>query len=207
MDNTLVKGDVNEIQCLLDFQKRGFYCSLPFSGSCKYDLIADIGGKLIRIQCKSSTFHEDEGTLHMSATRQTTNTKETVRYKYSEEEIDYFYTSWNGYGFLIPVNEVSTTKYLRVKTPKNGIQETMSIASDYLIDSVIFSIQNNQPIQKYVDNRFISFDEQTKKEKLWTTKELSSKYNEGQLRYIKENIKKGKKAYNLIWKYKEFPEL
>ena len=143
MDNTLIRGDVNELQCILDFQKRGYYCSIPFSGSCRYDVIADIDGKLCRIQCKSSTYNREEGTLKFSATRQTTNTKQTIRYTYSEEEIDYFYTSWENYGFLIPVSEVSTSKYLRVASPKQGIQETMSIAADYLIDNVIIAIKNN----------------------------------------------------------------
>lgn len=49
MDSTLIRGDVNELQCILDFQKRGYYCSIPFSGSCRYDVIADIDGKLCRI--------------------------------------------------------------------------------------------------------------------------------------------------------------
>ena len=50
MDNTLIRGDVNELQCILDFQKRGYYCSIPFSGSCRYDLIVDINDKLYKIQ-------------------------------------------------------------------------------------------------------------------------------------------------------------
>jgi hypothetical protein len=64
----------------------------------------------------------------------------------TKDEVDYFYTSWNNYGFLIPINEVSTEKYLRVKPPKTGIQSTMSIASDYLIDNVIEAIKTQTPI-------------------------------------------------------------
>lgn len=146
MNETLIRGDINELQCILDFQKRGYYCSIPFSGSCRYDLIVDIDDKLYKIQCKSSAYSEDEGVLKMSATRSTTNTQKTVRYTYSKDEVDYFYTSWNNYGFLIPINEVSTEKYLRVKPPKTGIQSTMSIASDYLIDNVIEAIKTQTPI-------------------------------------------------------------
>lgn len=206
MDNTLIRGDVNELQCILDFQKRGYYCSIPFSGSCRYDVIVDIDGKLCRIQCKSSTYSEEEGNLKFSATRQTTNTKQTIRYTYSEEEIDYFYTSWKNYGFLIPVSEVSTSKYLRVAPPKQGIQETMSIAADYLIDNVIIAIKNNAPIQKYRDNRIISIEENGE-EYLWSTAELQQIYTERQIRYIKEKIMKKEIAYNKKWKYKEFPTL
>ena len=206
MDETLIRGDVNELRCILDFQKRGYYCSIPFSGSCRYDLITDINGKLIRIQCKSSAYSKDGGVLKMGATRTTTNTQRTVAYTYSKEEIDYFYTSWKDYGFLIPVEEVSTEKYLRVAPPKNGVQATMSIAADYLIDNVLDSIINNKEIQKYVNNRFISWSD-TEKEKLWTQSELLAQFSDRQIKYIKECIQKRKMAYNYYWKYKEFPTL
>ena len=180
MDNALIRGDINELQCILDFQKRGYYCSIPFSGSCRYDLIVDINDKLYKIQCKASS--------------------------YSEKEVDYFYTSWKEYGFLIPINEVSTGKCLRIKPPKNGIQSTMSIASDYLIDNVIQSIITQTPIKKYSDNRFISYSD-LEEEKLWTAEELKQKFDDRQIRYIKESISKNKMAYNYYWKYKEFPVL
>ena len=206
MDNTLIRGDINELQCILDFQKRGYYCSIPFSGSCRYDLIVDINDKLYKIQCKASSYSEDEGVLKMSATRSTTNTQRTIKYTYSENEVDYFYTSWKEYGFLIPINEVSTEKYLRVKPPKNGIQSTMSIASDYLMDNVIQSITAQTPIKKYFNNRFISYSD-LEKEKLWTEEELKQQFDDRQIRYIKESISKNKMAYNYYWKYKEFPVL
>ena len=206
MDNTLIRGDINELQCTLDFQKRGYYCSIPFSGSCRYDLIVDINDKLYKIQCKASSYSEDEGVLKMSATRSTTNTQRTIKYTYSENEVDYFYTSWKEYGFLIPINEVSTEKYLRVKPPKNGIQSTMSIASDYLMDNVIQSIITQTPIKKYFNNRFISYSD-LEEEKLWTEEELKQQFDDRQIRYIKESISKNKMAYNYYWKYKEFPVL
>lgn len=206
MNNTLIRGDTNELQCILDFQKRGYYCSIPFSGSCRYDVIVDINDHLYRIQCKSSSYHEEDGTLRMSATRNTTNTQRTITYSYTDKEIDFFYTSWKEYGFLIPVNEVSTCKYLRVDMPKNGIQETMSIAADYLIDNVIDSILKDKEISRYKDNRFISWGDDGI-EHLWSKKELNSKYSDRQIRYIKECIGNNKMAYQLNWKYKEFPKL
>ena len=206
MDNNLIRGDINELQCILDFQKRGYYCSIPFSKSCRYDLIVDINNKLFKIQCKASSYHSDDGTLVMSATRSTTNTKETISYSYSKEEIDYFYTSWKQYGFLIPVEEAQTKKYLRVNIPKQGIQSTMSIASDYLIDNVLESIIQNKPLKRYMDNRIISINEK-KEEKLWTTQELLEVYNERQIRYIKEKIMGKGIAFGLEWRYKEFPVL
>jgi len=205
MDTTLIRGDVNELQCILDFQKRGYYCSIPFSGSCRYDVVVDINNYLYRIQCKSCVYKEEAGVLLMNTTHQTTNTTRTIRYMYTVDEIDYFYTNWNNYSFLIPVNEASTSKTLRVKEPQQGIQETMSLAHDYLIDNVLESILNKTPIKKYKDNRIISI--QNGIEKLWTTEELNNHYNERQIRYIKECITKDGMAYQIRWKYKEFPVL
>lgn len=206
MDKNLIRGDINELQCILDFQKRGYYCSIPFSGSCRYDLVVDINNKLFKIQCKASSYHPEDGTLRMGTKRSTTNTKKTTTYSYSKEEVDYFYTSWKQYGFLIPIEETSTEKYLRVDVPKQGIQSTMSIASDYLIDNVLESIIKNESLKRYIDNRIISINEKNE-EKLWTTQELLKNYNERQIRYIKEKIMKKETAYGLKWRYKEFPVL
>ena len=82
----------------------------------------------------------------------------------------------------------------------------MSIASDYLIDNVIQSIITQTPIKKYSDNRFISYSD-LEEEKLWTAEELKQKFDDRQMRYIKESISKNKMAYNYYWKYKEFPVL
>lgn len=206
MDSTLIKGDTTELQCILAFQSRGYYCSIPFSGSCKYDLIVDINNKLFKIQCKSSVFHAETGTLTFNTSRTTTNTKETVRYSYSKDEVDYFYTYWNNYHFLIPIQDTSTTsKTLRILEPLQGIQSQMSIAADYLIDNIIESIKNNRPIEKYCENCIQSKEEDGIK--TWTQQELSNLFNERQIRYIKECAVKKKMGYNKYWMFKEFPVL
>lgn len=205
MDNSLIRGDTVELQCILAFQQRGFYCSIPFSGSCKYDVVVDINDKLYKIQCKSGTFHEDEGTLCISTTRQTTNTKRTVSYLYLPNEVDYFYTNWKDYHFLIPISEASTSKNLRLKEPRNGIQQSMSIADDYLLDKAIDSIKNNKPLSRFYDNYFIRIDKNGKQELMG--KEEMSIYTDRQIRYIRECISKEKMGYNYYWKYKEFPTL
>lgn len=207
-DKTLIAGDVNEIKCILAFEERGYYTSIPFSGSSRYDVIADIEGKLIRIQCKSSHFYKgDESCIIFDATRSTTNTQKTVRYQYTKEEIDYFYTHFNGYDFLIPVEETSTSKILRFQLPKNNQVEQINVASDYLLDNVLNSIINETPIKRYIDSYIISTDLNTGEIKEWSYEELLKNYSERQFRYIKEAINMEKNAYNKKWIRKEFPTL
>lgn len=207
-DKTLIIGDVNELKCILAFEERGYYTSTPFSGSCRYDVIADINGKLIRIQCKASHYYDEEETsIEFKTTRSTTNTQKTSRYQYTKEEIDYFYTHFNGYDFLVPVEECSTVKLLRLKSPKNNQLEQINIAKDYLLDNVLDSIINETPIQRFIDNYIISIDLETNEMKEWGINDLRQEYNSRQIQYIKEAISMGKNAYNKKWIQKEFPIL
>ena len=205
-DKTLIAGDVNELKCILAFEQRGYYTSIPFSGSCRYDVIADIEGKLLRIQCKSSHYYQgDTSCIAFDGTRSTTNTRKTTRYKYSKEEIDYFYTHFNNYDFLIPVEEVSTIKILRLIEPQNNQIEQINVASDYLLDNVLFSIINGTPIQRFADSYIISKENGVITE--WSMEQLKKQYNERQIRYIREAINMNKTAYNKEWSQKEFPSL
>lgn len=207
-DVTLIAGDVNELNCILAFEKRGYYTSIPFSASCRYDVIVDIEGQLLKIQCKSSHFYQgDETCIELNTTRSTTNTQSTKRYTYSKDEIDYFYTNFKGYDFLIPVEETSTSKILRLQAPKNNQFEQVNIATDYLLDNVLESIKNKIPIKRYVDSCYISEDIETKEIKHWGVQELKDIYNDRQIRYIKEVIRMNKTAYGKKWIQKEFPVL
>ena len=207
-DKTLTSGDVTELKCILAFEERGYYTSIPFSGSCRYDVVVDVEGKLLRIQCKTSHYYkEDKTSFEFSTVRSTTNTQKTTKYKYSKDEIDYFYTHFNGYDFLIPVEETSHNKILRLLPPKNGQIEQINIAQDYLLDNVLASIKNETPIKRFIDNCIVSIDVTTKERKEWGIKELKNYYNDRQIQYIKEAIHMKKKAYNKEWTMKEFPKL
>ena len=204
MYETQIKGDTNELRCILDFQKRGFYCSLPFSGSCVYDMIVDINDKLYKIQCKSSAYRN--GSLTVNLQRQTTNTKETVKYCYKTSEVNYFYTSYNNFSFLVPNTGKYTTLYLRVDKPKSAFLDTINVASDYLFDNVIDSILNEKKINKFIDRRIQSIDD-FGNIKVWTREELHKTYSSKQIYYIKDCIAKQKRAYGLKWVALEFPDI
>lgn len=158
MDYTQSIGNINELQCLMSFISLGYECSIPYGNGAKYDFIVDINGELKRVQCKKShysNFHKeiDYNSFTFDATSSTTNTKKTVRHKYSEEQIDYFATYFNGNTYIIPVSECSTSKTLRFSPPKNG-QKTYNKAEDYLINK--FFEENEQLIssREAYNNRF-----------------------------------------------------
>lgn len=100
--------DVNLYGCLAEFKiaaellKRGYQVSRPLADSSVYDLIADINGKLIKIQVKSTSKKPYENTtgvrIHVTRHR-----------KYSTSEVDY-YALWIDYydGFFFIKNKNQT---------------------------------------------------------------------------------------------------
>ena len=203
MYDTLLKGDTTELKCLLDFQSRGYYCSVPFSGSCIYDVIVDINGKLKRIQCKTSRYYN--GTLIMNCCRQTTNTIETRRYKYKKEDFDYYYTYYNDYGFLFPNNGNLTAVQMRIDAPNSAFQDTINVGADYLLDNVLYSIIHDIPIRKYIDRRIYSICEG--QIKYWSREDLHNLYTDKQIQYIKSCVAKNKKAYGMYWYTLDYPNI
>ena len=55
IDITQQKGTMTELHCILDLTNLGIRCLKPVDESSKYDVVADIEGKFIRIQCKTAS--------------------------------------------------------------------------------------------------------------------------------------------------------
>lgn len=54
MDETLQKGMITELKCMEKLISMGYYISIPYGNSNKYDLILDYNNKLYRIQIKTA---------------------------------------------------------------------------------------------------------------------------------------------------------
>lgn len=137
MDSTQAIGDVNELLCLADFIKRGYVCSIPYGNSAKYDFVVQKEDKFYKIQCKASHMLNDHGRTNenaftFSTVRQTTNTKETKRYKYTKDEVDFFATNYCGKTYIIPLEHCSSSKTLWLIDPPHN---TCNKSQDYLIDN------------------------------------------------------------------------
>lgn len=114
-DNT-IKGILTELRCQQDFIREGILVSQPITQDSKYDYIADIDNKLIRIQCKSSTMSADNSYISMKT--RSTNIRSGKDTFYSKEDIDYFYTCYEDKSYLIPV-EVSGHGETRLRFTSN----------------------------------------------------------------------------------------
>lgn len=144
MNYTQSIGNIVELQCMAKFMELGYEVSIPYGNGAKYDFIADINGKMLRIQCKScsnprSSTNDvlyDTDAIQINTITTTTNTRKTIRHSYTSDQIDYFATIYNHQVYLIPVEECSTHKTLRFAPPKNNNQN-YNKAEDYEIEKII----------------------------------------------------------------------
>ena len=145
LDITQQKGKLTELHCIMDLTKLGIRCLTPVDENSKYDVVADINGRFIRIQCKTSSWATDtaeENVAFMIYTcNQTTNTKSTTRHKYSKNDIDYFYTWFKDQGYLVSIEEASGVTFRwRYEYPRNGQKQGIHIADEYKIEEVLKAI-------------------------------------------------------------------
>ena len=145
LDITQQKGLAIELHCLQDMTAFGYQCLTPIGDSCRYDVAVDLGDRIIRIQCKSAHWSldtkEPNVAFQFNAARQTTNTKKTIRYKYDSNEIDYFYTWFEGQGYLIPIGKVTGTTFrMRYEYPSSGQREGIHIAKNYTVEKELMRL-------------------------------------------------------------------
>lgn len=145
LDITQQKGTATELHCILDLTNLGIRCLKPIDDSSKYDVVADLGDCFIRIQCKTASWAtntaQENVAFAIATCCQTTNTKATTRYKYSESEIDYFYTWFEGQGYLVSIQEATGVTFRwRYEYPSNNQKQGIHIANDYKIEEVLKTI-------------------------------------------------------------------
>lgn len=124
------KGNLTELQCLTAFIAEGCGVSIPYGDNSKYDFIADVNGKLLKIQVKTSSL-KDDGAIKFSCRTTHVNCAGVKNERYGVDEIDFFATYWNNQCYLIPVAECSVEKTLRFVPPKNGQTKGISFANEY----------------------------------------------------------------------------
>lgn len=141
--NSKQLGNLTELQCITRFYELGFSVSVPYGDSEKYDMILDVNGKLYRLQCKHANLHFTEANeldyITIKTTWQSGYTKNS-KYKqnqYSSKDCDYFVTHYEGKNYLIPVNECSNSKTLRVLPPKNGQTSNINFLKNFVDEEVL----------------------------------------------------------------------
>lgn len=97
---------------------------------------------MIRLQCKTSSLDSSGDTISFSTCSTRSNSNNAIRRKYTDKEIDFFCTYYDNQCYLIPVNECSTSKMLRLNIPKNSQVKGINFAKDYTAEIQIEKLKS-----------------------------------------------------------------
>lgn len=137
MQKSTIKGLFIELHCQLDFNNNNILLSQPITSDSRYDFIADVRGKLIRVQCKHSTYKDDS---YIDIKLKTTNGRKNIVHYYFKSDIDYVYTYIDDKSYLIPIEECGKGEVkLRFKSG-NPNHPRIKWAKDYEFNTVIQKI-------------------------------------------------------------------
>lgn len=112
LNENLIKGQIIELKVQEELLRYGFDISIPSYNASKYDLIADTGIELLRIQVKKS-ISNSLSSFTFQCTTQNVKSSTKAKHKYTKDEIDYFATVWNDKVYLIPIDETSFQKTIQ----------------------------------------------------------------------------------------------
>lgn len=159
MTETQLKGLTTELQCQLYLTSLGYNISIPLASDCRYDMIADIEGKLIRIQVKTSHLAES-GNGIIFATRSTqggNTTHGVINNRYNEEEVDYFATFWDGKCYLLKIDDCLGATRTLMFEQKVSNQYALYFIENYETEKTLNRLINNLPEPK-VQTRIFQLD-------------------------------------------------
>lgn len=130
-------GEITEQQVAIEFLKLGYLVSKPLVQSSRYDFIVDINHKLYKIQVKTGTLKED-AYIEFATSTSHTNTKGTINLTYSENDVDFFATMYEGECYLIPFQACNKrSQRLRIIPTKNGQIKGVTFAKDYHLKDIV----------------------------------------------------------------------
>lgn len=137
ISSTLLKGRITELKCELWFLEHGFLVSTP-DVPYQYDMVVDIGSKLLKIQIKTCRLTKDESGIEFNVSSTTHNNQGYTRRTYSATSVDYFMTCYENECYLIPFSDCGVReKKLRLTPTTNGQTKGISFAKDYLAEKIL----------------------------------------------------------------------
>jgi hypothetical protein len=132
------KGNVAELAIAKEAAKLGLSVLKPLTEHGVYDLVFDLGHRMLRVQCKWATFNGDVVHIHVGRCR--TSRRGYVRSTYREDEIDVLaaYCEPLDTCYLLPVEMVAGkfAVQLRVRPTRNNQRAAINFAADYELGAV-----------------------------------------------------------------------
>ncbi len=134
------KGNIAEAAIALEAIKLGVDVLKPVAEHGRYDLIFDLGERLLRVQCKWGSYDREMGvvTVRVGGSRHTPSGY--IRSTYSAREIDAvaIYCEELKQSFLVPIEVAAgrSALRLRVSPPRNSQRASINLAQDYPLGAI-----------------------------------------------------------------------
>ncbi|HET7815640.1 MAG TPA: group I intron-associated PD-(D/E)XK endonuclease [Candidatus Baltobacteraceae bacterium] len=125
-------GTISELRVALDLARAGYLVSFPVGENCRYDLVADNGEHLYRIQVKTGRLRKGVVVFNTVSS----HSHRGGRYRMYTDEIDFFaiFCRDTDSTYLVPIAEMPVTQgMLRITKPLNNQTRKMRWAGQYLL--------------------------------------------------------------------------
>jgi prevent-host-death family protein len=141
MHDTNHRGNVAEMVIATEAMKLGVHVMKPLAEHTRYDLIFDIGGTLLRVQCKWAPLNGEVVTVRLLSSRYTSGGRQICT-AYSSDEIDAVaaYCEELNQCYLIPVERFDGMRRalsLRVAPTRNRQIASINWAQDLLLEGAV----------------------------------------------------------------------
>jgi hypothetical protein len=134
------KGTIAELAVALDAARYGIGVLRPLGERERYDLVFDLGARLLRVQCKWASFDSRLGAVcvRVGGSRHTPHGYVTSTYSHDEVDAIGVYCGELDEVFLVPI-EIAVGKrqlHLRVRRPRNGQRACINLAEHYRLGAI-----------------------------------------------------------------------
>lgn len=152
--DTKLKGNITELETAVALIRRNCGVCMPYGDRNRYDLVADIDGKFVRIQCKTSRTTDGGKTFKFSTRSSCVKDGRRGHKKYSPDEVDYLATVFNNKCYLVPVtDDLTIDKTLRVVETNNSQSKNINWAKDFTVDVVLSRIRGKIEREKHMKEK------------------------------------------------------
>jgi hypothetical protein len=128
--NTKLIGDISELRVATALAEAGYIVSKPFGENARYDLVADDGERLFRVQVKTGRLRG--GIVRYACYSSHAHRQGGMRPYFGEIDFLAVYCPQTRKVYLLPESAlVATTGHLRIVPTKNNMAKRIRWASEY----------------------------------------------------------------------------